>query len=252
MTRRTFAGIPPSIPQHSLRQPAGARGTGVSVIHNWNQIPHNKPVIVQKYIENPYLIDVTKFDLRVYILITSVHPLRLYVYSEGLVRFASDTYSPDTSTLSDKYVHLTNYSVNKKSSRYMVNQDPTACQGHKWTLSSLWNYLKARKVNVDGLWKKIVDIAIKTFLSGETAITRCNSTYLSSNYPSYELFGLDILLDADLNPWLLEVTKKFERVFPAIGMQKYYKFFSGPRYYNMLHEAWEKRYHKDRNEVEAP
>lgn len=35
-------------------------------------------------------------------------------------------------SLSNKFVHLTNYSVNKKNTEYKSNSDETACQGHKW------------------------------------------------------------------------------------------------------------------------
>ena len=57
------------------------------------------------------LIDGYKFDLRIYVAITSINPLRLYVYDEGLVRFASEKY--DTTDLKNIYSHLTNYSINK-------------------------------------------------------------------------------------------------------------------------------------------
>ena len=52
-------------------------------------MPTDTSVVVQRYISRPYLINDTKFDMRIYVLVTSFHPLVLYLYQDGLVRFAS-------------------------------------------------------------------------------------------------------------------------------------------------------------------
>ena len=62
-----------------------------------------------------------KYDLRVYVLVTSYNPLKVYIYNDGLVRFATEKYSADPKALSKKYVHLTNFSVNKKNSNFVKN-----------------------------------------------------------------------------------------------------------------------------------
>ena len=35
-------------------------------------------------------------------------------------------------------MHLTNYSVNKKSKKFQKNDDVEEAAGHKWSLKSLW------------------------------------------------------------------------------------------------------------------
>lgn len=34
--------------------------------------------------------------------------------------------------INNKYMHLTNYSIQKKNNEYESNQDDSMCQGHKW------------------------------------------------------------------------------------------------------------------------
>ena len=70
-------------------QPASARGLGVRVISKWAEVPKRRPVIVQRYLSHPLLINGSKFDLRIYVYVTSYDPLRVYIHEKGLARFAS-------------------------------------------------------------------------------------------------------------------------------------------------------------------
>jgi len=73
----------------------------------------NRKTIVSRYIDNPMLINGLKFDLRIYVVITCVNPLRIYIYQEGLVRFATAGYSTKRSVFGNPFIHFTNYSINK-------------------------------------------------------------------------------------------------------------------------------------------
>ncbi|CAJ1079024.1 tubulin polyglutamylase TTLL4 isoform X1 [Xyrichtys novacula] len=188
-----------------IKPPASARGIGIQVIHKWSQMPRRRPLLVQKYLHKPYLISGNKFDLRIYVYVTSYDPLRIYIFSDGLVRFASCKYSSSMKTLSNKFMHLTNYSVNKKNSEYQTNSDDKACQGHKWALKALWQYLGSKGVNTTLIWEKIKDIVIKTVIASEPYVNSLLKLHLRTPYSCHELFGFDIMLDENLKPWILEV-----------------------------------------------
>nr|XP_045003334.1 tubulin polyglutamylase TTLL4 isoform X2 [Jaculus jaculus] len=188
-----------------VKPPASARGIGIQVIHKWSQLPKRRPLLVQRYLHKPYLISGSKFDLRIYVYITSYDPLRIYLFSDGLVRFASCKYSPSMKSLGNKFMHLTNYSVNKKNTEYQANSDETACQGHKWALKALWSYLSQKGVNSDAIWEKIKDVIVKTIISSEPYVNNLLKIYVRRPYSCHELFGFDIMLDENLKPWVLEV-----------------------------------------------
>ncbi|XP_013919982.1 PREDICTED: tubulin polyglutamylase TTLL4 [Thamnophis sirtalis] len=188
-----------------VKPPASARGIGIQVIHKWSQLPKRRPLLVQRYIHKPYLIGGSKFDLRIYVYVTSYDPLRVYLFKDGLVRFASCKYSSSMKSLNNKYMHLTNYSINKKNIEYKSNADETACQGHKWALKALWNYLTQKGVDSEAIWEKIKDIVVKTIIASEPYIINLVKMYVRRPYCCHELFGFDVMLDENLKPWILEV-----------------------------------------------
>lgn len=126
--------------------------------------------MVQKYISNPYLINGLKFDLRIYVVVTCFEPLKIYVYEEGLARFASEKYN-NSATSTNKYMHLTNYSIQKKSDKFVTNNDPNADDiGHKWSLTALNRHFEDIGVDPGFVWGKIYDLIIKTIISIEPLV----------------------------------------------------------------------------------
>ena len=92
-----------------------------------NQTGVVEHMVVQRYMAKPYLIDGYKFDLRLYVLVNGISPLRVYVFKDGLARFATVKYqSPAPGNLTNLCMHLTNYAINKESSSFVQNSDQNA------------------------------------------------------------------------------------------------------------------------------
>lgn len=90
--------------------------------------------MVQKYITKPLLIDGFKFDLRLYVLINGINPLRIYLWKDGLARFATVPYKmPDSSNIKDLCMHLTNYAINKDSWWYKNSFDDSKGSKRSYT-----------------------------------------------------------------------------------------------------------------------
>lgn len=69
-----------------------ACGHGIKLYKTVEKIQSNDNYIVQEYIPNPFLLDGYKFDLRIYVLVTSCDPLRAFIFNDGLVRLGTELY----------------------------------------------------------------------------------------------------------------------------------------------------------------
>ncbi|XP_048218433.1 tubulin polyglutamylase TTLL5 isoform X1 [Perognathus longimembris pacificus] len=185
---------------------ASSRGRGVYLINNPNQISLEENILVSRYINNPLLIDDFKFDVRLYVLVTSYDPLVIYLYEEGLARFATVRYDQGAKNIRNQFMHLTNYSVNKKSGDYVSCDDPDVEDyGNKWSMSAMLRYLKQEGRDTTALMAHVEDLIIKTIISAELAIATACKTFVPYRSSCFELYGFDVLIDSTLKPWLLEV-----------------------------------------------
>jgi len=125
-------------------------------------------MVVQRYIKNPLLLNGYKFDLRIYILVTSVNPLEMFIYKEGFGRFSTVPYSIDPNDKLNKYIHLTNVSINKYNVNNYENENSDKIYGGtKVSLATLKKtFDEELKVDWDNvIWTKIKSICVKAMVS---------------------------------------------------------------------------------------
>ena len=136
------------------------RGMGIRLINSdstdteLEELRNTKDSIcLQRYIDNPFLLsNCLKFDIRVYVLITSWDPIRIYLYKDGLVKFCVNRYNMNPEGITDLRTHVTNPEVNKKGGRYKSAEHPDSVAGHKWRLEKLWeNLAKDDRVGKEGV-----------------------------------------------------------------------------------------------------
>lgn len=143
--------------------------TGVLFIFDVSQ-PHPHPHPQYKsppprtYIDKPLLLDGFKFDLRLYVLVTSVNPLRVYMYRDGLARLCTKPYvAPKKSNLKKLRMHLTNFAINGNSKDFEKKKADD--KGSKRSFQSLLDHLRAKGRDADRMLRDIRCVLVKTVLA---------------------------------------------------------------------------------------
>ncbi|XP_029808034.1 tubulin polyglutamylase TTLL5 [Suricata suricatta] len=184
---------------------ASSRGRGVYLINNPNQISLEENILVSRYINNPLLIDDFKFDVRLYVLVTSYDPLVIYLYEEGLARFHGVSWDQGVE-LRNVFLKIKRTSICRKPGFYISCDDPEVEDyGNKWSMSAMLRYLKQEGRDTAALMAHVEDLIIKTIISAELAIATACKTFVPHRSSCFELYGFDVLIDSTLKPWLLEV-----------------------------------------------
>jgi tubulin polyglutamylase TTLL6/13 len=115
-----------------------SQGKGIFITKNVDSIDPSEHLVVQKYMRTPFLIEGYKFDLRIYVLVTNVQPLRVFIHKDGLGRFATEKYK--LKAFNNPFIHLTNYAINKDNSNFTA--DDKGEKGHKRSLQAIWSAIE--------------------------------------------------------------------------------------------------------------
>lgn len=188
-----------------LKPAASSCGRGIKILSKYSSIPKKGPYVVNQYIMKPHLLGGFKYDLRLYVLVTSFEPLTIYLYQDGLVRFATQPYT--TKNRKSRFAHLTNFSVNKKASNYKKagQKDEEEENSSKWRLKTLAKAFEAQGLSWDEIWAKIKDLVIKAVISVEPILANNLNRASRNRHLCYEVYGFDVIIDHNMKPWLLEV-----------------------------------------------
>lgn len=170
--------------------------------------------VVQKYIEDIMTIHSRKFDIRQWVLVTSVSPPTIWLHQQNYLRFCSKDYN--ISSLKSRYVHLTNNSVNKESHSASV-----PIKGNMWFNSDLVHHLDTHYSPGVYQNKVLPELKRQVVLSVRSVVDN-----IPNQKNCYEFFGYDFLLDESCQPWLIEVnsspamdlsTHVTERLIPLVS-----------------------------------
>ncbi|XP_004607218.1 inactive polyglycylase TTLL10 [Sorex araneus] len=176
--------------------------------------------VVQRYIQNPLLLDGKKFDVRSYLLIACTVPYMVF-FGHGYARLTLNLYDPHSRDLSG---HLTNQFMQKKSPLYVMFKEETV-----WSMEHLNRYINDKFRKAKGLprdWvfttftRRMQQIMVHCFLAVRSKL-ECKLGY-------FDLIGCDFLIDENFKVWLLEMNSNpalhtncevLKNVIPAVVME---------------------------------
>ncbi|EDV93859.1 GH18061 [Drosophila grimshawi] len=154
---------------------------------------------VQEFIQRPFLVDGFKFDIGVYVVITSVNPLRVYIYNgDVLFRYCPVKYYPFDAENQDKYVVADDYlpSWEVPSLRKYYNSYGGSMR------TSFEAYVRDQHKDPSQIWTQVEHIIRTTILSKEQDITNSLRAYKTHKF--FDLLRFDLFIDEDLKVYLME------------------------------------------------
>nr|CAD7456827.1 unnamed protein product [Timema tahoe] len=157
---------------------------------------------VQEYVDKPLLVDGYKFDIGVYTVVTSIDPLRVYIYNgDVLFRFCPQLYYPFDPAVLDKYVvgddYLPIWDI-PSLQKYYVNLG--------FSMKESFNaFVRSKGARKDPLnvWRQVEDAIRLICLKKESLLIESLSHY-KYNHNFFEMVRFDFVIDEDLNVFVME------------------------------------------------
>ena len=179
-----------------IEKPTNAsKGKGVRVLRDVAEATTARDHLVQTYLDRPHTIRGHKYVLRLYVLVSSLTPLRVYLYRQGFAKLASEPWDPEEAD--NPYSQLTNPDINALNTRAEVPVEFIDLERYR-------AWLREQGHDDERLFARIEDLVALTAISAVDGLRARSAEVGADPLGGYELLGLDCLVDADLKPWILE------------------------------------------------
>jgi hypothetical protein len=178
-----------------VKPDSGSLGNGIKIVEPGDSyVPSDGLAVAQEYVEG-YLMDDRKFDLRIYVLVASIDPLRIYVYRDGLARFCSEVYSADS-----MFSKVSNVTFNRDNPEMEITNISKL-------ISDTFPQLEQCGVDIRRLWKRIDRVVLLSIVAAHGFLQLAERWMCPPhNYSRcFQILGFDILLDTFIQLMVLEV-----------------------------------------------
>ena len=183
------------------------RQEGIKITDDLNEILENtnEYILAQELIQNPYLVKGRKINLRVYVLvICEKDNYKVYMYNDGFMYYTKELFKKNsnnndnniTTGYIDRWIYDTHPLTHTDFKKYVDSNKNL----NKYELK-----LKSSEINISNyIFSNITNLVKKVFTVFYKKIGNGKKLY---NTKSFQLFGLDVAINEDLNAILMEVNK---------------------------------------------
>lgn len=191
--------------------------------------------MVQPYVLHPLLASRRKFHMRLYVVVSSWHPLQVLLSRRGLVLIASEPYVLSASSASDdgdlvgaqRFMHLTNSAINLKSHATRTKDEDDDEDEDTEDITTMWTLDRLRRTlgedRFDAIWEDVKRATTQLFCNWDTKRTDGDREMWKDSSPAdaesfvdavtllqrncFDLYGLDVVVRDDDVPIVMELNK---------------------------------------------
>lgn len=163
------------------------KGASIKTINDLNELYKDNNVIIQEYLDNPYLISGLKINLRVYLLVISVNSkTKAYIYDNGFIYYGQKKYNKESTNPEEAIT------TGLQKDRRVYEENPLTIKDLE-TVIGVSNY-SVLTGNIKILMKNVLRVYKNILKSPKSS-------------SSYQIFGCDIQPDTSLDVKLIEINK---------------------------------------------